>query len=45
MRFNINIFKGVTVIKAGALLDSESGDVSRNVQIVIEGERIIAILE
>lgn len=34
----------ITVIRAGALFDSRSGDVSRDVQIVVEGERIIALL-
>jgi len=32
-----------TVIKAGALFDSESGRVTRNAVIVIEGEKIVAV--
>ena len=35
----------ITVIKAGSLFDSRSGDVSRDVLIVIEDERIVAVMD
>lgn len=35
----------ITVIKAGTLFDSRSGDVSRDVLIVIEDERIVAVMD
>ena len=35
----------ITVIKAGSLFDSRSGDVSRDVLIVIEDDRIVAVMD
>ena len=35
----------ITVIKAGSLFDSRSGDVTRDVLIVIEDDRIVAVMD
>ncbi len=35
----------ITVIKAGSLFDSRSGDVTRDVLIVVEGDRIVALMD
>ena len=40
-----SLAQDITVIRAGALFDSRSGDVSRDQLIFIEGERIIAVTD
>ncbi len=39
------IAQEITVIKAGSLFDSRSGDVTRDVLIVVEDDRIVAVMD
>jgi imidazolonepropionase-like amidohydrolase len=41
----VSLGQDITVIRAGALFDSRSGDVARDQLIFIEGERIIAVTD
>ena len=41
----VAVAQEITVIKAGSLFDSRSGDVTRDVLIVVEDDRIVAVMD